>query len=135
MLHDAVSRGDTYQAFLPFKFTEGLFEGVSCAVSSLPMSAITWASTMTVDSILFALVLMKTRKKDETGLPSYLPDSSRCNLTSVIAKDSSVYFGMYSDLFFKFFRVEFLIRANFIQNSCLYLHPHDCLIHVRNRQP
>lgn len=66
-----------------------------CSVSARPMAAIAWAVTATIELVLFVMVLVKYRQLDSPNLGS---STSQCNVLDVIARDSSVYFGMH-DLF------------------------------------
>lgn len=70
----------------------------TCSSSSDSVASIAWVVTMIIELILFALVVAKARLTESSRLSSSL-SKSRCNLTSVIAKDSRVYFGMYDPYF------------------------------------
>ena len=83
--------GGVVNSYIPFGATPVMF--VSCSFGSQPVSIITWASTAAVESVLFIMVFMKSRsrKKDEQELRTA---STQCNLLTILARDSTVYYGM-----------------------------------------
>lgn len=73
----------------PFVATSSLV--TSCSSSAQPVAGLAWALTLAVESILFVMVLVKLRRKCFLNRRS---SSTQGDLLDVLARDSSVYYGM-----------------------------------------
>lgn len=66
---------------------------LSCLYGSQPIAGIAWATTMVIESVLFTMVLVKSREKGHANLISHT-SSARFDLYTFLARDSSIYYGM-----------------------------------------
>lgn len=76
---------------LPQPFVQFIYARTSCSGGAQPVAGIAWIITMVVESILFAMVLVKSRKKDRQEPLSF---STRFDLMGVLARDSKIYYVM-----------------------------------------
>lgn len=70
----------------------------SCAMASMKMSMFSWFTILFVESILFGMVLLKAIQERRNG---YLVSSmtGRSSITTIMARDSTVYFAVYASFF------------------------------------
>lgn len=77
--------------FLLQPFVQNVVLQPPCSFAAQPVAGLAWAITMVVESVLFAMVLVKSRKKDQ---PEPLSLPTRFDLLGVLARDSKIYYAM-----------------------------------------
>lgn len=81
----------TEVALLPQPFAQYIALQLSCSFAGHPVAGLAWAITTVVESVLFAMVVVRSRKKDQ---PEPLSLSTRFDLMGFLARDSSIYYAM-----------------------------------------